>query len=163
MNVDNILEEILELILSTDSDRMQFSRLLDNFTGSEERMILNTALKVLAKRYLSAESRIGTSDWWKTDVGLVSAAAGYLNCIIAGKDARKARLINWLTNLSGAGIGEPIGIRRAAIALFSHSKYSMEDILEKSLKQFGDPLYIKHCPTLQQEGIINSAIMMYRG
>lgn len=149
--------------MGTESDRTHFSRLLDSFTGSEERMILNTALKVLAKHYLSTESRIETLDWWKTDVGLVSAAAGYLNCIIAGKDTRKAQLINWLTNLSGAGIGEPIGIRRAAIALFSHSKYSMEDILEKSLKQFGDPLYIKHCPTLQQEGIQNIPIIMHRG
>ena len=151
------------LILGKDSDRKQFSRLLDSFSGSEERMILNTALKVLAKRYLSAESGTETSNWWKTDVGLVSSAAGYLNCIVAGKDARTAHLINWLTSLSGAGIGEPIGIRRAAIASLSHSKYSMEDVLEKSLKQFGDPLYIKHCPILQQEGTQNRAIMMHHG
>lgn len=162
LNVDNILQEILALILGTEDDQAQFSRLLENFTGSEEKMILDAALRFLARRYLSVESRTGSTNWWKADVDLVSAAAGYLSCIVAGKEAGKTHLMNWLTNLSGAGIGNPIGIRRAAVALLSRSKYSMEDILERSLKQFGDPLYIKHCPILQQEGIQNNAIMLYR-
>ena len=57
-----------------------------------------------------------------------------------------------MTGLPGAGIGEPISIRRAAIAAVSHSKYDMEAILEKSMQQFGDQLYIKHTPSMQQDG-----------
>jgi telomere length regulation protein len=92
-------------------------------------------------------------DWWKADTGLISGAAAYLNIIVLNDDARRAHLLSWLTSLSGAGTGDAVGVRRAAIAVFSNSKNEMESILEKSLQQFGDQLYIKHTPTLQQEGI----------
>ncbi|RAL66882.1 hypothetical protein DID88_007664 [Monilinia fructigena] len=51
----------------------------------------------------------------------------------------------------GAGIGEGVAIRRAAIASLSKNKKDIETVLEKSLSQFGDMLYIRHAPILQQE------------
>jgi telomere length regulation protein len=63
-------------------------------------------------------------------------------------------LILWLTSSSGAGVGSSIAIRRAAIAALSVDRTDAEAILDKSLRQFGDQLYIKHTPTMQQEGIL---------
>lgn len=60
--------------------------------------------------------------------------------------------MEWLTGSSGAGLGEGVGIRRAAVAVIAQNKDDLVMVLEKSLGQFGDQLYIKHSPMLQQEG-----------
>jgi len=66
-------------------------------------------------------------------------------------------LLSWLTSSTGAGVGEGIAIRRAVVAALAEDKSDMETVLEKSLQQLGDQLYIKHTPTMQQEGIIQRA------
>ena len=84
---------------------------------------------------------------------MVSAAARLINMVVNNQDFRKIQLISWLTSSSGAGIGEGIAIRRASVAALSGSKNDLEAIFEKSLQQFGDQLYIRHTPIMQQEGI----------
>jgi len=116
-------------------------------------MVLEAALKTLPKRHLSTSKATESLEWWRVDAELVAGAAAYLESIVSKNDIRRSHLISWLTSLSGAGVGEAIGIRRAALAVLSDSKYDMESVLEKSLQQFGDQLYIKHVPSLQQEGI----------
>jgi telomere length regulation protein len=139
--------------LLPETDHSQFDSLIDVLPSSAQRMVLHAALRMLSNRYLSQVSVDYDTDWWKADVGLVSAGAAFLGQIVSKHEARRSHLIQWLTSLSGAGTGEAIGIRRAALAVFSTSKSELESILEKSLQQFGDQLYVKHTPTLQQEGI----------
>lgn len=68
---------------------------------------------------------------------------------------QKEHLISWLTGTSGAGLGDGIAIRRTVVVVLSKDKAAIETVLEKSLQNFGDQLYIKHTPTLQQEGIVS--------
>lgn len=96
--------------------------------------------------------------WWYLDAGLVSAAAGTIQAILAGEESRKEYIVSWLSSSSGAGIGEGIAIRRAAIVSLAHDKEIMEAILQKSLQQFGEQLYIKHTPIIQQEGMVSHMI-----
>jgi telomere length regulation protein len=76
-----------------------------------------------------------------------------INLVLDNQESRKAQLISWLTASSGAGMGDSISIRRASIAALSADKNDMEDIFDKSLQQFGDQLYIRHTPIMQQEGM----------
>ena len=92
--------------------------------------------------------------WWRADAEIISAAAGLINQVLGNQDLRKKQLIIWLTDSSGAGVGESIAIRRASIASLASSKKDMEVIFDKSLQQFGDQLYIKHTPIMQQEGCL---------
>ncbi len=147
------MAEILALLLGEDEDRQQFILLIDTLPSYEQRMVLDAGLKTLSKHHLSKSETTDCLDWWTTDAGLVAGAAGYLELIISKDDTRKSHLISWLTSLSGAGVGEAIGIRRAAIAFLSGFKYEMESVVEKSLQQFGDQLYIRHAPSSQQEGM----------
>ena len=96
--------------------------------------------------------------WWQANAIIISATAKLIDMLTADNESRKDHLIAWLTSSSGAGIGEGVAIRRAAIASLSKSKKDMESILERSLSQFGDNLYIRHAPTLQQEGMLFRAI-----
>lgn len=96
--------------------------------------------------------------WWQPNASIISAAAKLISILIVDNESRKDHLIAWLTNSSGAGIGEGVAIRRAAIVSLSKNKKDIETVLEKSLGQFGDTLYIRHAPTLQQEGTIFQTI-----
>lgn len=83
---------------------------------------------------------------------MIWAAAGVLNTMFGTSTSRKGHLIAWLTGAAGAGIGETSGIRRTAIAVLAPDLEDLSTVLEKSLNLFGDELYIKHAPMLQQEG-----------
>lgn len=86
---------------------------------------------------------------------IISAAAGLLNSLIKDNETSKNYLINWCATASGAGLGDGVGIRRAILAVLATDKDAITTVLEKSLAQFGDQLYIKHAATLQQNGMAN--------
>ena len=63
-------------------------------------------------------------------------------------------LLEWVIGNGGKGAGEPIGIRRAillAINATNHGQIHLQEILEKNVSQFGDPLWIRHAPVIHQE------------
>lgn len=140
------------MVLGTEDDLKVLQKLLDVIPTYEQKSVLNCALRLLVKHHLPSDPNYGDVAWWQEDTARVSAGAAYLSTIINGNAARKDMLLSWMTGLPGDGIGEPISIRRAAIATISHSKYDLEAILEKSMQQFGDQLYIKHTPSMQQDG-----------
>jgi len=156
--LDNIVKEILTSLILEKNNSGQFIRLLDGLQSFEQRNTLYSVLKIATREFLSSTTTTeDNSQWWKHDAGIVSAVAGLISLLISGDEARKNYLISWITNSSGAGIGDGIAIRRAVVASLAQDKSDMENILDKSLQQFGDQLYIKHTPTLQQEGTNFSA------
>lgn len=84
---------------------------------------------------------------------MISAAAGTIKSLVADDTKYLSHLVAWLTSANGAGLGDTIGIRRAVLAVLSSDRDSIATVFEKSLSQFGDYLYIRHTPVLQQEGM----------
>ncbi|KAE8442302.1 hypothetical protein EG329_003502 [Mollisiaceae sp. DMI_Dod_QoI] len=150
---ENIVKELLvSLVLRDAKYQEHFTKLLGRLSTIEQRNVLYIILKLLSTEYLSASiSTEDNSTWWRSDASVVSAAAGLPTLLIANSEARKVHLICWLTSSSGAGVGEGIAVRRAAVVAIAASKSDIESVLDKCLQQFGDKLYIKHTPTLQQE------------
>jgi len=101
-------------------------------------------------------SSIVTSDdnaqWWQVDSDLISASAALVTILLGNEESRTNHVVTWLTSSSGAGVGEGVAIRRAILAALVKNKSYIEIVLEKSLQQFGDQLYIKHTPAMQQDG-----------
>lgn len=83
---------------------------------------------------------------------MISAAAGVIKSLVADDTKYLSHLVTWLTSANGAGLGDTICIRRAVLAVLSSDRDSIATVFEKSLSQFGDYLYIRHTPVLQQEG-----------
>ncbi|KAM5355700.1 hypothetical protein ACJ41O_002346 [Fusarium nematophilum] len=81
----------------------------------------------------------------------VSAVASLIKELALSDEVRKNILISWCASASGAALGDGIGIRRAVIAALAQDREAITTVLEKSLAQFGDELYIKHAAILQQE------------
>jgi telomere length regulation protein len=149
---DLIVQDILKLSLDGDVDRKRFLAIIDCLGAHEQQTFLNGALRLLSRDYLGQSTVNRGTEWWKEDSDVVGAGAGYLKLIVSQNESRKSHLIAWLTSSTGAGVGDSIGIRRAVIAALSDSKYDLDTLLENSLQQFGDQLYIRHTPSLQQEG-----------
>jgi len=118
----------------------------------DQRKVLLLILKLLSDAYLDAIGNSEANEEYPT----IWAAVCVLREIAVESDAQREHLVGWLTGASGAGVGEGCGIRRAAVAALADRKDSISTVLEKSLNQFGDQLYIKHTPILQQEGEFSS-------
>ncbi|RMJ15502.1 hypothetical protein CDV36_004784 [Fusarium kuroshium] len=115
-----------------------------NFAFSQPRSskkILHLVLQHISQKHLGDTS----SD------EKVSAAANLIRQLTLDDETRKNILIDWCASSSGAGLGDGIGIRRAVIAALSQDREAITTVLEKSLAQFGDELYIKHAAILQQD------------
>lgn len=125
--------------------------LFDKLSHTEQRNVLLSLLKTIAELHLN---RLGGNDT-ASERTIISAAAGVINKLVANNSKYMFHLVTWLTNATGAGVGDGIGIRRAVLAVLASDRDSITTVFEKSLNNFGDFLYIKHSPMLQQEGTYN--------
>lgn len=137
-----------KLVLTQGADPQLFRHLLDNLSQTEQRKVLLTVLSILAEQHLTLLG-LCESEESKT---VISAAAGALNHIVGADKNRRIHLVDWLTNFSGAALGEGVAIRRAVLAVLAQERDDIVSVLEKSINQFGDQLYVKHAPMLQQDG-----------
>lgn len=144
------------MLLQEKEYKPQFLKLVGSLPSFDQRNFLFSLLKIISRDYLSSPIKSDAdSGWWKSDTSIVGAAASLISLVVAEDEGRKNLLMSWLTNSSGAGVGDGIAIRRAVLVALAGDKSDMETILDKSLGQFGDQLYIRHTPTLQQEGTIH--------
>ncbi|KAK3335755.1 telomere length regulation protein-domain-containing protein [Cercophora scortea] len=145
---DALIKDVLaRLLLTKGVDPQRFGGLLNNLPQMEQRRVMFSVLKILSDEYLDS---LGLCESEESQT-LVSAAAGALQSIVGMHENRRNHLLEWLTSSSGAGLGEGVSIRRAVMAVISQDKDNIVKVVEKSISQFGDQLYIKHSPILQQE------------
>ncbi|KAF6841477.1 telomere length regulation protein [Colletotrichum plurivorum] len=144
---DVLMKQVIgDMLLGSDENRNAFVKLFGLFSQLEQKRIIFAVLKHLSEAFLN--------DLEDTDLNpnrTISAAAGVVERIVSNDESRKTHLVSWLTSSTGAGLGDGIGIRRAVLAALARDRECMNLILEKSTNQFGDQLYIKHSPILQQQ------------
>lgn len=104
-------------------------------------------LQHLSQKYLN---RLSLEDTNPDDK--VSAVAGLLMEVALNDETKRDVLISWCASSSGAGVGDGVGIRRAVVAALARDREAITTVLEKSIAQFGDELYIRHSAMLQQDG-----------
>jgi telomere length regulation protein len=147
--VDGLIKQLVsELVLMPQADPKRFGLLISGLPQTEQRKALYSVIKLFSAGHLD---RFGRCEAEETKP-LISAVAGALNRILGSVENGKRHLVEWLIGSSGAGLGEGVGIRRAVMAVIAQEPDDIATVLEKSLGQFGDQLYIKHSPMLQQEG-----------
>ncbi|KAH8676639.1 telomere length regulation protein-domain-containing protein [Tricladium varicosporioides] len=151
-HTDKVTRKLLDVLLLYSQDQgTHFIKLIDTLHSLEQRNLLYSIFQIISKDYFTAAvTTEANSSWWRSDSRKVSGAARLIKALTAN-ELRKNHLLAWLTNSSGAGVGEGIAIRRATLAALAEDKSDIETILEKSIQQFGDKLYITHTPSMQQE------------
>jgi len=138
-----------KLLLQKKAQADKLSALLDGLPQSEQRKVLFSILKIFAEDHLNRLANCESP----ADRAVVSAVACAIELVVGpAAGSRRDHLVDWLTSPSGAGLGDGIGIRRAALAVISKERDRLGDVLERTMDEFGDQIYIKHSPILQQEG-----------
>lgn len=139
---------IEHLLLGADGQEIFFLKIFRLLPHLEQKRVMYAVLKHLAETFLNRLSTANTPE----AAALISAAAGVVDRLVDEDESRKNHLVVWLTGATGAGLGDAVGIRRAVLAALAKDRDTMTTVLEKILQQFGDELYIRHSPALQQDG-----------
>ncbi|PNY26586.1 DNA replication checkpoint protein tel2 [Tolypocladium capitatum] len=134
-----------ELLLSKGGRQYTFSKVCFHQSQGSKK-IIQILLGYLSQRFLN---NLSLDD--ARSNATVSAVAGIIDTAVTGDEPWRTHLVNWCTTSSGAGLGDGVGIRRAVVAVLAKDKETIAAVLEKSLAQFGDQLYIKYAAMLQQE------------
>lgn len=87
--------------------------------------------------------------------------------LIGTSDATRAHLETWLSDPT-LNASESFVIRRAAVSAFAHASKGtanmledpVQDLMEKTMKRFGDNLFVKHSPILQQEACAQILLLL---
>ncbi|KAF4453874.1 hypothetical protein F53441_3560 [Fusarium austroafricanum] len=133
------------LLLSKGSSISSFAQLALGQARSSKK-ILHILLHHLSQKYLN---HLDLGDASPDDK--VSAVAGLLKELALEDETMRDILISWCASSSGAGLGDGVGIRRAVIAAVAQDRDAIISVLERSIAQFGDELYIRHSAILQQD------------
>lgn len=138
---------ITDLLLHPTSGRTAFQGLFDQIPALEQKKILFAILNCLSATYLSPTD--GAAD--QSTSSAVSAVAGLVAEVVRDDKILHGFLVSWLAAGSNAFTGG-IGIRRSVLAVLSKDRENLFTVLQTAVNNFGDQLFIKHAPILQQEG-----------
>lgn len=142
-----VIRTIISDLVSKPQHDNHIRFVFDNLPQSEQRTVLFNFLKILSELYLNDLDPSDVSQ----EKAIISAVAGVIRELVTDEPKNASLLVTWLTNATGAGLGDAVGVRRAILAVLSSDRASIINVFEKSLGQFGDYLYIRHTPMLQQE------------
>ncbi|KAK2061243.1 telomere length regulation protein [Colletotrichum caudatum] len=145
---DGLMKQLIgDMLLGPEESRNAFFSVFGQFSQLEQKRVMFAALKYLSEAFLN---KLDDAEALKPNV-IISAAAGVIEKMVSNDESRKVHLVSWLTSSTGAGLGDGVGIRRAVLAALAQDKECTALVFEKSLHQFGDQLYIKHSPMMQQQ------------
>ncbi|OAL55732.1 hypothetical protein IQ07DRAFT_627780 [Pyrenochaeta sp. DS3sAY3a] len=143
--VDSLISALLR------SDRVElFTNMLSRLKSFEQRKYFNAVIDFLVKQYFS------TDIIEKEDVPIpaskaVSGTASLIFNLTRNNAALKEYLVSSLTRSTIPSLEDSLFARRSAIAALAKDDESMQTLLENSIKLFGDSIYVKYTPVLQQE------------
>lgn len=142
-----------DLILGgTEASDDVLSRLLEQLPAHEQKKILSGVLKYASETYFSFSSI--SADSTAVDAAAVSAVAGLIKQVTGNSAVLHEQLVSWLLTNLAVGLINGVGVRRAAVAVVAENRKGLSEILDKSMAEFGDQLFIKHAPIIQQEGTL---------
>ncbi len=140
---------VSDLALSDEgADSAVLARLLSQLPAHEQKKILSGVLAFSAKTYFGSFFSAGPT---AVDAGIVSAVAGLIKRFVDNSTLMHEQLVAWLLAAAADGLSGGIGVRRAAVGVLAENNASLATLFEKSMAEFGDQLYTKHAPILQQE------------
>lgn len=163
-----VVEEIHARItfVSTDADPLLQS-LLQNLQVHEQRQILDQTFNVLSKQCLHLTTPQDFDDALNETPSTIAATSATIVRLVGDSEAMRAHLDTWLFDPT-LNASESFSLRRAAVSAFVHaSKGStnmledpIQDLMEKTMTRFGDNLFVKHSPILQQEACAQILLLL---
>ncbi|KAK7540773.1 telomere length regulation protein-domain-containing protein [Phyllosticta citribraziliensis] len=146
---EHIVGEIIsDLVADPSSKSTQLQRLLQKTRAHEQRQFLFSTIDWISKKHLGAQ-RVSKMETEKEQRAL-SGASALIAVLISSSNSMKDALVNWLSSENCVG---SFLVRRAAIAALQTDEDRMTKVMERTMEQFGDELFIKHTPIVHQEAL----------
>ncbi|KIW92026.1 uncharacterized protein Z519_07008 [Cladophialophora bantiana CBS 173.52] len=118
----------------------------------DQRVVFDTILRDLARRFLqSGADIVAPKELLVTITPAVGGVAAMINGLVQNNPILEAYIIHWLTSTNGECAGLGLNARRAVIATLATSQDKLEEVLVRTLDNFGNKLQIQHEAIIQQE------------
>ncbi|KAI9760076.1 MAG: hypothetical protein M4579_001909 [Chaenotheca gracillima] len=149
---DQLVSEMLSgLVKDKPTAWERASNLRRTLKTFEQRTFFAAVLKNLGQYARHSQSINNNETWWQLDQREVGGAAAIISNLTADDESLKDYLVSWLTGFSDTGQSSTLFIPRAVFAVVQADEERLRTVLEKSMQQFGDNLFIKHKPMMHQE------------
>ncbi|OAP63536.1 hypothetical protein AYL99_02763 [Fonsecaea erecta] len=126
--------------------------LIQGLPAYDQKVLFDTILRDLARRFFeNGADIVGPKELLETNSSTIGGVAAMINGLVRNNPLLEAHVTNWLTSTNGEYAGLGLNTRRAVIATLAASQDKLEQILERSLENFGNKLQIQRDAILQQE------------
>ncbi|MCJ1437057.1 telomere binding protein [Xylographa pallens] len=148
---DQVVQVIFSSVITGESQHLEMLRVsLYDLASYEQKNILYTVIRLITERNPSVTQKSG----------FIGGLAASIDALITDKTYLHEALVDWLTGNSMNRFNIGIHSRRAVLAALSPHPDLVKTALQKLLHDFGDKLYIKHTPLLQQEGNTQTLLLV---
>ncbi|EUC35962.1 hypothetical protein COCCADRAFT_34551 [Bipolaris zeicola 26-R-13] len=147
---DQIVSSLLRKVIN-DGAIEHLVRLLSHMKTFEQRKYMNAIITFVAKHYFSNE--VVNKDSLVASSPVIDAAGGLFHDLIKDNDVLKEHLISTLTRSTIPVLDDSLSVRRSVVAALAKDHDKLHTLLESLIKLFGDSVYIRYTPVLQQEAL----------
>lgn len=154
---DQIVKSIFSMLIR-DSSIERFTGVLSKMKSFEQRKFLNATIAFIVHDHLSKES-VSKINVAVTSSKRISGAAGLIMQLTENNDALKDHLVSTLIRSTIPSLDDSVAARRSVIAVISRNDEKLHTLLENAIKLFGDSIYIKHTPIIQQEALAQTLVV----
>ncbi|KAF2270643.1 hypothetical protein CC78DRAFT_611526 [Lojkania enalia] len=148
---DHVVAAIINSLIEDDSIE-PLKKFLPKMKFHEQRKYLNSILSFVTKKSFGWRAD-PMEDVPLVDSTIVSAGANLIHTIIKDNEPLKDHLVSALTHSNTPGLDDSLTTRRSIVAALALDDEKLHNLMEKSLKLFGDSFFIAHNPILQQEAL----------
>ncbi|CAA9964536.1 telomere length regulation protein [Pyrenophora teres f. maculata] len=148
---DRIVSSLLISLI--DSGRVEhLTSLTSQLKTFEQRKYMNAFVAFIAKKYFATEI-VSKEDAPIPPSKAVSAAAALIYTLTKDNDVLKEHLVSSLTRSTIPALDDSLSARRSIVAALAKDEDKLHTLLEGMIKLFGDSIYIRHTPVIQQEAL----------
>ncbi|KAH7076906.1 telomere length regulation protein-domain-containing protein [Paraphoma chrysanthemicola] len=154
---DHVVGSIISALLKTDSVE-HFGNAMHRMKSFEQRKYLNAVIAFTIKQYFPNDIA-NRDDSPILSSKTVSGAACLLHELTKDNEALKDQLVSLVTRSTIPALDDSLSARRSVIAAVAQDDDKLHNLLEACIKMFGDSVYIKHTPVLQQEALAQNLVL----
>ncbi|KAF1912311.1 telomere length regulation protein-domain-containing protein, partial [Ampelomyces quisqualis] len=148
---DCVVGSLTAALLDTDSARL-LANIMPRMKPFEQRKYLDAITTLAIKQYLSADA-VQHDDTPIPTSKTVSAVASLLELMTHDNEGLKDHFVSILTRSTVPGLDDSLAARRSIVAALAQDEDKLQTLLENCVKIFGDSVYVKHTPVVQQESL----------
>ncbi|KAK3065945.1 hypothetical protein LTS18_002211, partial [Coniosporium uncinatum] len=149
---ERVTEQLLTFVMSVRSDSIDcIRRLVRSCRAHEQRQVLSSVLVFIGQRLLRDGPAVSFDSPEPGTSPRIQGAVAMMRSLIGENEALKDHLVACFTGKSNSSAIGSSEVRRVTLAALADDEDRLETVMEHSFQQFGDQLFLKHTPMLQQE------------